>query len=66
MPESSSAWRMAFCPAAPIPNSLLERVIVDRQMKADGSTDYVIREKYRVPSILWLAVFYIVLIHDEA
>ncbi len=38
-----------------------ERVVVSRQTDAAGTVTYLLREKYRIPQLLWLTAFFVVL-----
>lgn len=38
-----------------------DRVVVNRQTRIDGSVHYLLREAYRLPSLLWIAVLFAVL-----
>jgi len=37
-----------------------ETVVVERLRKPDGSTDWLIREKYRLPALLWLIILFFI------
>lgn len=38
-----------------------ESVVVDKQTRSDGETSYLITEKYRLPSMMWVVAFFLVL-----
>lgn len=38
-----------------------EKVIVTKNIKSDGSSLYLIQEKYRLPSVVWLTILFVVI-----
>lgn len=38
-----------------------ERVVMGREQKANGQVTYVIREKYRIPALVWLTIAFVAL-----
>lgn len=38
-----------------------ETVVIERLKKSDGSIDYQLKEKYRLPQMLWLVAFFLLL-----